>query len=331
MSIEKPYEPTPEEMQNVEDVMTEEQKTASNERESIFQVAQEQPSRELEDILTPLTKGQIVTVERSSGDIENDWILFGYDKKTGDAIVIKKEEETGEILKKEIPRDELKDLNPETEELKFSEEFLNEQLKLEEELAENAKEALKALQERHRELIEKHATARGPKADDLEIDMDVVSSDIRSTLENIFKYNNRAKGFREKLAVIEQKKAEKSKDEEMETQKEEREQENEKRIEEIRESLKHEVSKEQGSLTAAEKIIWEEEIANSPDFKWLFDTISRLGEITGSDGYVYDADYLKTTINEVRVGKKELNFVTNSLGLRDKVSELLEEATKKDV
>ncbi len=123
------------------------------------------------------------------------------------------------------------------------------------------------------------------------------------------------------------------------------------RIEELRESLGLE-SPEEGSfvttdkispiegldvekkadfLILAENIMWEEEINDSPDFRQLFDTISRLGEITGSDGYVYDKDYLKTTINEVRSGKKSLDFVTNSLGLRDKVEEFLtpkEEKTK---
>jgi len=319
MNIEKLYQQPEDEIKQAEEMMTEEQKTASDEIEATFQSAHEQSPSEIENVLTPLTKGQVVAVERSNGDVENDWILSGYDKKTGDAIVIKKEG-ADETLKKEIPRDKLKSLNPETGELKFSEEFLNGQLELEEELVENAKEALRVLQERHSELIEKHATAKGPEADSIEVDMEMVSSDTRNILENISKHVNRAKGFKEKLIAIEQKKDEKSK----EDKSKERKQEDEKRIEEIRESLKHETSNEAGFSTAAEKTMWKEEIANSPDFRQLFDTISRLGKVTGSDGHVYDADYLKTTVNEVRTGEKELNFITNSLGLRDKVQELLE-------
>ena len=59
---------------------------------------------------TKLVKGDVVRVQRSSGDIEEGWKIFGFNPKTGDVIVRKKKGE--QTLEKDIPQEELKVLNP---------------------------------------------------------------------------------------------------------------------------------------------------------------------------------------------------------------------------
>lgn len=60
------------------------------------------------------------------------------------------------------------------------------------------------------------------------------------------------------------------------------------------------------------------------DFDTLMSAIDKVGDITGSDGHVYKPDYLKDVIGEVFMGRKQLNYVTGTFGLRDKVRSLLE-------
>lgn len=44
-----------------------------------------------------LQKGDVVSVRRSSGATEDDWIIAGYDGKTGDVIVVKRDQNAGGI------------------------------------------------------------------------------------------------------------------------------------------------------------------------------------------------------------------------------------------
>jgi len=50
-------------------------------------------------------KGERAVVVRSSGEIEDDWIIENFDPETGAAIVSKRDER-GKFLRKEIPREE---------------------------------------------------------------------------------------------------------------------------------------------------------------------------------------------------------------------------------
>jgi serine/threonine protein phosphatase PrpC len=62
-----------------------------------------------------LVEGDMVSVQRSSGVIEDGWIIEGFNPKTGDAITRKIEGK--QTLEKEIPVTELKALNPPKQEL----------------------------------------------------------------------------------------------------------------------------------------------------------------------------------------------------------------------
>lgn len=66
-----------------------------------------------------LRKGDIVRIKRSSGDIESGWEIVGFKLKTGNVIVQKSEK--GEILEKQIPQTELKNLNPPEKKISISE------------------------------------------------------------------------------------------------------------------------------------------------------------------------------------------------------------------
>lgn len=57
-----------------------------------------------------LAKGDAVRVQRSSGVVEEGWKIEGFNPKTGDAIVRKRE--GGQTLEKDVPQEELKVLNP---------------------------------------------------------------------------------------------------------------------------------------------------------------------------------------------------------------------------
>jgi hypothetical protein len=83
----------------------------------IEQVTPSKPIERQEEIR--LRKGDIVRVQRSSGEIESGWEIFGFDQKTGNAIVHKAEK--GEILEKRIPQTELKNLNPPERKISISE------------------------------------------------------------------------------------------------------------------------------------------------------------------------------------------------------------------
>lgn len=73
-----------------------------------------------------------------------------------------------------------------------------------------------------------------------------------------------------------------------------------------------------------EEIKNEHTIRRVYDFDSLMKAIDKVGDITGSDGHVYKPDYLKDIIGEVFMGRKQLNYVTGTFGLRDKVESLLE-------
>lgn len=65
------------------------------------------------------------------------------------------------------------------------------------------------------------------------------------------------------------------------------------------------------------------------NFKELMSAIDKIGDITGQDGHVYKPDYLKNTIGEVFAGTKQLNYITSTFGLRDKVRSLMEAQQEK--
>lgn len=69
----------------------------------------------MEDLMaTPERKikrqGEKAIIVRSSGEIEGDWVIEGFNPETGDAIVSKKDKR-GNLLKKMIPREEYLNLN----------------------------------------------------------------------------------------------------------------------------------------------------------------------------------------------------------------------------
>ena len=72
-------------------------------------------------------------------------------------------------------------------------------------------------------------------------------------------------------------------------------------------------------------------IAGSNSFRELYKNLDHYQvQIKGSDGYIYDTNTIIKTIVDVTDGKKGINHLTRSLGLRDKVQELLDIETKKN-
>ena len=64
-------------------------------------------------------------------------------------------------------------------------------------------------------------------------------------------------------------------------------------------------------------------ILESNDFNQLYSNLDKITEITGSDETIYTSQQLKNYIEDVRNGRMGVNSITRSLGLRNKVSELL--------
>lgn len=67
----------------------------------------------------------------------------------------------------------------------------------------------------------------------------------------------------------------------------------------------------------------EDKIKKSGNFQDLFEAIDRTGGIPGVDKYYYSEE-LKITINNIRQGNLGIDSVPETIGLRDKVNELLE-------
>ena len=65
-------------------------------------------------------------------------------------------------------------------------------------------------------------------------------------------------------------------------------------------------------------------IQTSFDLQALVNNLNEIGDITASDGYVYKKTDLVRTITGLKGSDdKDLQFVTNIYGLRDKVEKLL--------
>lgn len=72
-------------------------------------------------------------------------------------------------------------------------------------------------------------------------------------------------------------------------------------------------------------------IAGSNSFRELYKNLDQYQiQIKGSDGYIYDTSTIIKLIVDITDGKKSLNYLTRSLGLRDKVQELLDIETIKN-
>ncbi|MDX1608402.1 MAG: hypothetical protein R3251_04290 [Candidatus Spechtbacterales bacterium] len=82
--------------------------------------------------------------------------------------------------------------------------------------------------------------------------------------------------------------------------------------------------KEEASIEKKE-ISPEELIAGAENFKELYDAIDEIGDIKGSDGFVYKPEYIKELIDKVRRGEREDGFITRTYELRFKVQDLLKE------
>ncbi len=82
-------------------------------------------------------------------------------------------------------------------------------------------------------------------------------------------------------------------------------------------------SKTEKSTKGIEVEGFKKEIIKATNFKSLFDSLYGLGEVTGSNGKVYKASYLKAVINKIRKGEAVLSYITKTLGIRDKVAELV--------
>ena len=65
-------------------------------------------------------------------------------------------------------------------------------------------------------------------------------------------------------------------------------------------------------------------IQTSYDFRALVQNLNEIGDITTPDGRVYKKDYLIKLITNLKGSEDEnLQYVTNTYGLRDKVKKLL--------
>ena len=70
-------------------------------------------------------------------------------------------------------------------------------------------------------------------------------------------------------------------------------------------------------------------ISAASDFRDLIaNVLPYVGDIKGSDDYVYTVKNLQEIINGVRVKPELINTVTRTYGLREKVSQLLEKNSK---
>jgi len=86
----------------------------------------EQERIEKKELLQPFSNGYKVRVQRSNGEMEDDWVILQYNGENDDVIVVKKDLKTGDTLKKEIPFEEIRKFNPKEDESleKFSDVFL---------------------------------------------------------------------------------------------------------------------------------------------------------------------------------------------------------------
>ncbi len=66
----------------------------------------------------------------------------------------------------------------------------------------------------------------------------------------------------------------------------------------------------------------EERIQSATSFAELYEQLRTMRALRGSDGFVYHAEELIALIDEVRQGRKSVDYVTRTAGLRDKVKEL---------
>lgn len=73
----------------------------------------------------------------------------------------------------------------------------------------------------------------------------------------------------------------------------------------------------------SEKTDPQEAIMEAKDIKSLEGVVRSLGQITNKDGHVYEAGYVATLIEYAGAGKVDLDFVTNTFGIRNKLVELM--------
>ncbi|MBU1146651.1 hypothetical protein KKD80_03850 [Patescibacteria group bacterium] len=99
-------------------------------------------------------QGENAIVIRSSGEIEGDWVIEGFNPETGDAIVSKKDKR-GNLLKKTIPREEYLSLNFLGSDEMLSSIERDRQKNLDKDMSGRAKKELQ------RAVEAKHAFARG--------------------------------------------------------------------------------------------------------------------------------------------------------------------------
>lgn len=97
-----------------------------------------------------------------------------------------------------------------------------------------------------------------------------------------------------------------------------------KAIEEYEEHIKR-FEKEKKEIDDHSRIL----IANTSNYQELCKTILE-NQIctTNSNNYVYDPDTLVEMIGEIVRGEKELDYITNELGLRDKIAEIINKEQK---
>lgn len=90
----------------------------------------EQERIEKKELLQPFSNGYKVRVQRSNGEMEDDWVILQYNGENDDVIVVKKDLKTGDTLKKEIPFEEIRKFNPKEDESleKFSDVFFKEKI-----------------------------------------------------------------------------------------------------------------------------------------------------------------------------------------------------------
>lgn len=159
------------------------------------------------EILLPFTEGHIVNVKRTSGQIESDWVVSHTNKETSDIVILKKDEKTGETLKKEVPLEGLKILNPKDKPPVFSEKFLEKHLKDEQDVLKILQDNFKNVQERHTSLVKSYGEAiktgaPGKKKDDIEIAMHSVDGEAKDTRFDMMESKKHISEIEEKLAEI---------------------------------------------------------------------------------------------------------------------------------
>lgn len=288
-------------------------------------------------ILKPFTEGHILNVKRTSGEIENDWVLSAFDAETGNAIVLKKDK-NGETLKKIITPEELETLNPPTEKPDFSEDFLSNRAKTESNYTQILKDEITNITDRRKSMLEGYQKALlgdevpESKLQEFRESLDYLEKERSQKRAEVREVEGHIRSIEEKLAAIEKQKQEKEKGGIVENESEETPKPKEESAEKSPGQPKPS-GNEQSNESVIDKVLErqkETSIRKAEDFRDLIvNVIPSIGDIKAPDGYVYPVQKLQEIINAVREDPSLIGRVTRALGLREKVQQLLNEVAEK--